>query len=350
MHSIKKILVTLMCIMLLSTSLAFAEDVIVKEYDFQTKNPEYSSYTIENIGEGDMKDVPLTVENGFFTVKRVTDVKINLLSEDAPEDITEEVLYEYLDKKELPEGTNEMVLDDGTILQLLDTKWEAKERTPITGTSTKKGHENKPDFPKTKEVSAELEDGTVITAVAELVEVKATGQSYAKEFSVTGKFIGEPDVSYYVLDGTRIPNNPETPKFKRYEDTILKVFGMNPSKYKITSGEWTSDYIEEDGNIVRYATFKGYRLTNDWTAYYKEKMTDESPNVATYTATCTYGKKIEPTYNVHVTVEYGKTEIIIGRVVGTSVGLAVIAGLAAFIIVFLTRKKKQEESDNLYYN
>ena len=91
-----RILALILCAVLFASAFAYAEDVITREYEFQTTDPSYESYTVENIGKGDLKEIPATVENGFFTVKRVTDIKIKLLSEEKPE----KIIYENLLEKE----------------------------------------------------------------------------------------------------------------------------------------------------------------------------------------------------------------------------------------------------------
>lgn len=335
----KRITALILCMLLLCTSFVYAASVITREYDIQTTNPDYSSYTVENIGSGDLKDIPATVENGFFTVKRVTDIKIELISEEVPE----EAVFENLLEKKLPEEAEKFTKKDGTELNLIDTEWTDYERDAATGTLTKKGYDTQPDFPETTEITAKLENGETITTTGKLSHVERTGASYAKEFSVTGKFIGDSDVDYYDLNGTLIPNNPVSPQFRGYESIILQHFGMNPASYTITSGVWTSDYMEENGQTVRYAKFSGLRKASDWTAYYEEELTDNSPNRLLYTATCYYGVQKEALYNVHVTVEYGKTEIIVGRVVAASIGFLIIAGLIAYLLLLLAKKKKKKE-------
>ncbi|MGN0713922.1 MAG: hypothetical protein ACI4LJ_09055 [Anaerovoracaceae bacterium] len=317
----------------------YAASVITREYDIQTTNPDYNSYTVENIGTGDLKDIPVTVENGFFTVKRVTDIKIDLISEEVPE----EAVFENLLEKKLPAEAEKFKTKDGTELNLIDTEWTDYEREAATGTLTKKGYDSEPTFPETTEITATLENGETITTTGKLSHVEISGSSYTKDFSVTGKFVGDSDVDYYDLNGTLIPNNPDSPQFTGYESIILQHFGLNPAAYNITSGVWTSDYMEENGQTVRYAKFSGLRKANDWTAYYEEELTDSSPNRLLYTATCYYGVQKEALYNVHVTVEYGKTEIIVGRVVAASIGFLVIAGLVAFLLLFLSKKKKKEK-------
>lgn len=341
MKSIKKILVTLMCLMLISSSFALAEEKIVKEYEFQTTNPDYSSYTLDNIGTGDLKDIPETVENGFFTIKRVTDIKIKLLSEEVPE----EVIFENLVEKVLPENSDEYKTEDGNVLKLLDTEWDETKREAVTGTYIIKGFNTQPEFPATKQFTVTLADGSQVTATAKLKNVEAHGQSYTKDFTVDAKFIGDSDVAYYDLEGTLIPNNPESPMFEGYEDIILNFFGMDPNQHRITSGKWLTDYIEEDGITVRYASFSGKKLAGDWIGYYEEELTENSPSPVVYTATCYYGENIDPIYNVHVTVEYGKTELRVERVVAASCSVAVAAGLIAFILAFLAKKKKKQEEE-----
>ena len=342
-----RILALILCAVLFASAFAYAEDVITREYEFQTTDPSYESYTVENIGSGDLKEIPATVENGFFTVKRVTDIKIKLLSEEKPE----KIIYENLLEKELPAATDTIVSGDKE-LNLLETTWEEEKRGAAKGTLTKKGFDNEPSFPDTKTLTVVLEDGTELATTGKLTDVRVTGSSYSKDFSVTAKFIGDPDVTHYDLEGTLIPNNPSSPEFKGFEKIILSHFGMNPERYDITSGKWTSDYIEEDGMTVRYAEFSGRRLANDWTAYYTEELTDGSPAPFIYTATCYYGENMEALYNVHVTVEYGKTELIIARVAAASVSLVVIAGLIVFILMFLGKKKKKDapvDANNGYF-
>lgn len=335
----KRVTIMLLCFILLFTSFAFAADVVTREYDIQTTNPDYSLYTAENIGYGDLADIPQTVENGFFSVKRVTDIKITLISEEKPK----EMVYELLIEKELPEDADTLTADDGKVLVLQKTDWQESERDPIKGTYTMKGYDNKPTFPSERSFTAPLDNGTEITATAVLKDVKKTGASYSKDFSVTGKFIGDPDVSAYALGETLIPNNPASPEFAGYEEIILKYFGMDPDKYRITAGKWTSDYIEDDGYTVRYAKFTGKRLAGDWTGYYEEEITEDSPAKIIYTATCYYGEQKEALYNVHLAVEYGKTEVIVERVIATaSASVFVIAAVIALILMKIKKKKENE--------
>ena len=338
----KKIWALALTFVLAASQFAFAASVITKDYEFTTTNPDYTKYTVDNIGKGELKDIPTTVKNGFFTVKRVTDIEISLLSEERPEVKT----YTNLTEKEVPSDKKEITVG-GKTLKLLKTEWdeETTDRTAATGSITKYGYNKQPSFPDTKTLSYTA-NGKVYTTTGYLTSVKQTGQSYSEDFSVTGKFVGDEDVEYYDLDGARIENNPSSPAFAGYESTILKYFGLDASTYKLTGAKWTSDYKTEDGETVRYAKFYGKKLSNNWTAYYQEDFTKNSPDVITsstvYEATCYYGEQEDSIYNVKVTVEYGKTEIIVGRVVAVSAGVLVLAGLLTFFLMALAKKKKKE--------
>lgn len=336
----KRIWALALAFVLVASQFAFASSVVTKEYQFQTTNPDYSKYTVDNIGTGDMKDIPVTIKNGFFTVKRVTDIKISLLSEEKPK----KKVYSDLTEKKVPKNAEEVTID-GKKLKLVDVEWEEYSRTPATGSITKYGYENQPSFPKTKDLTYTLDSGKVIKTVGYLKSVSSSGKSYTKDFTVKGKFVGDPDVDYYNLDGTQIENNPDTPAFVGYENTILNHFGLNPKSHKITGAKWTSDYKEVNGQTVRYAEFYGKKLSNNWTAYYEEdfsRQTSGSLQKSLYEATCYYGTQKESIYNVNVVVEYGKTEIIIGRVVAVSAGVLVLSALAAFFLLTLAKKKKKD--------
>lgn len=326
----KRILAAAVMLFVLTTQFAFA--AIEKEYTFTTTDADYAKKTVADLGKGEMKDIPKQIKAGWLKVSEASGITYTLKIKVEPE----EVVYENLLEKNLPKDA-EQIEKDGKTLKLADTDWESEKRSALTGTLTKKGYDEKPDFPATKELSVVLDNGAEIKTTGKLKSVSASGQSYSKNFSVTGKFIGDPDVSYYDLNGTLIPNNPETPLFKGYESIILKHFGMNPSRYRITSGKWTSDYIEEDGQTVRYAKFSGQRKASDWTAYYEEELKDNSPSPEIYTATCKYGSK-ETVYTVTAKVSYAKSRFTVLGLI--AVGSAAVIIIAAFIILILALLKK----------
>lgn len=332
----KRILAAAVMLFVLATQLAFAD--IVKEYTFTTTDADYAMKTVAAIGKGEMKDIPKQIKAGWFKVSEASGITYTLKSKVEPE----EVVYENLLDKKLPEGS-EKIEKDGKVLKLADTKWESADRTALTGTRTIKGSDEKPAFPETKEVSASLSDGTVITATCRLKSVQQSGSSYAKPFTVTARFVGEPDVDYYDFGGKDIPNNPSSPAFEGYESAILKALGLNPNSYKINSGKWTSDYKEENGNTVRYAEFSGIRKSKDWTAFYAEELTENSPNLEVYTATCKYGSK-ETVYTITAKVTYDKFRFTALGII--AVGSAAVIIAAVFIVLILAFIKRKGGTEN----
>lgn len=249
--------------------------------------------------------------------------------------------YDNLTEKKLPKGSDE-IEKDGKTLKLTDTKWESVGRTPISGTSTIKGSDKKPEFAATKKVTATIADGSTVTADCKLINVEQSGSSYSKPFTVTAKFYGDSDVDYYVFGNAQIPNNPSSPVWQGYESQILKALGLSSSEYVITSGKWTSDYEDENGAMVRYAEFSGVRQSSDWTAYYKEDAVNEK----IYTATCTYEPETAE-YTVTATVDYSITHIsLFGKVAIGSAAVIVIAGLIAIILAVIGKKKKETKEEN----
>lgn len=330
----KRILAAALMMFVLTTQ--FASAAIEKEYTFTTTDADYAMKTVADLGKGEMKDIPKQIKAGWLKVSEASGITYTLERKVEPE----EVVYENLLEKKLPEDA-EQIEKDGKVLKLADTKWESADRTALTGTRTIKGSDEKPIFPETKEVSASLSDGTVITATCRLKSVQSSGSSYAKPFTVTARFVGEPDVDYYDFGGKEIPNNPSSPAFEGYESAILKALGLNPNSYKINSGKWTSDYKEENGNTVRYAEFSGIRKSKDWTAYYEEELTENSPNLEVYTATCKYGSK-ETVYTVTAKVSYEKSRFTTFGIITTScVGIVAVAALIAILLLAIKRKKEQ---------
>jgi len=163
---------------------------------------------------------------------------------------------------------------------------------------------------------------------------------------VTAKFIGDPDVAYYKLEDTKIPNNPETPTFEGYQETILRHLNYNPADYHITDGKWSSNYVTENGQTVRYAEFSGLRKASDWTAYYEEELTADSPALATYDAVATYTNGMKDTsYEVMITVDYEKVGLtLLQKILLASAAIIVLGGLTAAILLII-RKKRNKESE-----
>lgn len=324
----KKIVAVVMFLFVLSTASAFA---VEKEYTFTTTDSDYGSKTVADIGKGDLADIPTKIQKNWYSSVAAKSITFALKSSSEPQKVT----YENLTEKKLPKGSEE-IEKDGKMLKLTDTKWESVGRTPISGTSTIKGSDKKPEFAATKKVTATLADGSTVTADCKLIKVEQSSSSYSKPFTVSAKFYGDSDIDYYVFGNAHIPNNPSSPVWQGFERQVLKELGLS-SEYVLTSGKWTSGYEDENGATVRYAEFSGVRKSSDWTAYYKE----EAVNEKIYTATCTY----EPEeYTVTATVDYSITHVsLFGKVAIGSAAVIVIAGLIALILGLIIKKDKKEQ-------
>ena len=178
----------------------------------------------------------------------------------------------------------------------------------------------------------------------EHLPIREVISSYSKPFTVTAKFIGDSDVAYYKLDDTQIPNNPKTPTFEGYQETILRHLNYNPADYRITDGKWSSNYVTENGRTVRYAEFSGLRKASDWTAYYEEELSTDSPALATYDAVATYTNGIKDTsYEVMITVDYEEVGLsLLQKVLIVTAGIAILSIIIGLILMIL--KKKMEKN------
>lgn len=343
----KKKILTAVMLFVLATQFAFAE--VVKEYTFTTTDADYAKKTVADLGKGDMKDIPKDVKNGWLTVSSASSITYTLQKKVEPE----KIVYENLKTKELPDDAK-VVKKKGKVLKLVDTKWKENKRTPVTGHKTINDSYTQPSFPATAEMTAALDDGTRVTAMCSLVSVQQDGGIYKKPFTVTAKFTGDSDVDYYSFGGQEIPNNPNSPEFEGYENSILQALGLNPAICTLSGGRWTTDYKTENGKTVRYAEFTGTRQTRNWKAYYSEKTTSggaveesdalENAVISSYTATCIYGSE-ETVYTVLAKVTYQHRRLTtFGKIL---VGSAAVIIIAAFIILILNllRKKKGEEKD-----
>ena len=237
------------------------------------------------------------------------------------------------------------ITKSGQKLELDDVEWTEHRRNAATGTLTYSS-DKRPTAPKTKEIIASLPDGKEISVIGKLQRIEQTGSSYSKPFTVTAKFIGDPDVAYYKLKDTKIPNNPETPTFEGYQETILRHLNYNPADYRITDGKWKGNYVTENGQTVRYAEFSGNRRTSDWIAYYQEELTENSPTLATYDAVATYTNGIKDTsYEVMITVDYEEVGLsLLQKVLIVTAGIAILSIIIGLILMIL--KKKMEKNKN----
>ena len=340
-----KILATALAIVLSMGSVAFAEaPPVIKEYTFTTQNASFADSNVSALGSGDYAEIPAEIEADGKNYA-AADVSFELVSTDKPVEKTKE--FTGLTEKTVPDT---MKFKKEGKLTLKDTEWTEYQRSAVTGTKTYEGYAQKPDAPATKEITATLPDGTVITVTGKLQSIEKQSGGYSIPFTVDAKFTGDEDVDSYYLENVEIPNNPASPVWEGYEGAILNALGLPASEYKLTGGEWISDYQEENGQTVRYAQFSGLRSGGNWIAYYKEELTPDSPNLATYDAVATYTNGVEEaTFEVKATVTYElvkKGLTTVQKIIIASAVVVVIAGLIAAILLVLGKKKKQEKEGN----
>ena len=328
----KRILTTVLIFFVLTTQIAFAtQKEVTKEYTFVTNKD--AEIEFSDIGKGDLSEIPLEIEiegktyhavsADFSLAKKPTEVKKT---------------YEDLDKKEVPET----IKKDGEELKLIATKWTETKRTAATGTKRYYGYNTQPEAPATKEITATLPNGKTITVTGNFVDIKRVKGDFTKPFEVTAKFIGDEDVESYILpDGSKIPNDESIPAFRGYEDVILKNLGYSTKNYRITSGKWISDYYTDDnGETCRKAKFSGTQRGTDWVATYRETLTEDSVQYATYTADCTY-RSDDMTVKAVVTYEKEGMSFLMKALL---IGSAAVIILAIFFILILGRIRKKEEN------
>ena len=326
---------------LLMGSPAFAAETVVKEYTFVTENSSFESLTLEDLADGACGDIPLTIEEGDKSLK-ASEVTFSHVSTKEP--ITKEKEFPNLTEKTLPET---YAFLEGE-LTLLDAVWTESQRLAAEGTKTYHGYVNKPDVPAEMNISVSLEDGSSFTVLGKLQKVEKDSSAYTEGFTVDAVFYGDEDVDSYILDDTEIPNNPKTPVFKGYEDVILKALGYPVNgEYVLTGGKWTTDYLVENGQTVRYAEFSGLRKSGNWTAYYKEDLNEDSPHLKTYSASATYTNGItKPVYEVKAALTYEEeTQSITDKILTASAFVIIFAACITMILLVLGKKKKEKEKE-----
>lgn len=341
----RRVMVLALIAMLSMGCIAYAATPVTKEYTITTKNEEYKSYTIDDLGQEELNGVPKEIK---FEGGKCKAVKVTFNQTDQKLPVKRSRTYTGLTEKKVPKTLR---LKSGITLKLSDVKWTEKNRQAATGTMTFTGTDSRPDAPATKEITATLPSGSPITVTGKLQDVKRTGSSYNEPFSVRATFTGDRDVAYYKLGDTKIPNNPATPVFDGYQTVLLSHLGLNSNQYKITSGKWVSDYtLTENGKTVRYAEFSGLRSTSDWTAYYTETVTADSPQLTTYDARAEYTNGIkDTTYEVIAAVTYEPYGLTLWQKIVIASAVVIIAcGLIAAILLILRKKReKQTESSTV---
>ncbi|WP_302386992.1 hypothetical protein [Emergencia timonensis] len=320
---------------LTSTSSVYAGSMTTKAWTITTDQA-YANITLDDLGKGELANMTAEIDEDGKTYKAVK-VTANVVGKSEP--VAVKKTYTNLTDKKVKKS----ITKSGEKLELDDVEWTEHRRNAATGTLTYSS-DKRPDAPKTKKITTSLPEGKEISVIGKLQRIEQTGSSYSKPFTVTAKFIGDPDVAYYKLEDTKIPNNPETPMFEGYQEIILRHLNYNPADYRITDGKWSSNYVTENGQTVRYAEFSGNRRTSEWIAYYQEELTENSPTLATYDAVATYTNGIKDTnYEVMITVDYEEVGLsLLQKVLIVTAGIAILSIIIGLILMIL--KKRMEKN------
>jgi len=304
---------------------------ITKEYEFISYSKSFS-YT----------PPPTLEENGTeYEFVRISDYHL-LRSEKYDEKV---VGYNDLQKKNVADEYEE----DGEVYELKGApKYEKEVRTV---TRVYSGNE---DIPGAIEVD---EDGRAYTANLidfETVDTDPVNVPAWKNFKITGKFYGEPGVSYE-WNGREIDlGDGSSPAWKGSEAALLAYFNL-PNGSQITSAKWVGGYYTENGETVRQARFTGKKpVTKLVQGRSTKTATYEYP---VYSAVATYTNGFETgheEYTVVATAEYKEVPppepeltpeadeglpLWLKVTGGVMAGIAILAALAVLILYLIRRKK-----------
>lgn len=188
--------------------------------------------------------------------------------------------------------------------------------------------------------------GSVINIELTLKDTKKSSPYWITANHLEGVVTGY-DALYYTLNNsdTQIPKNEKRPVFKDYEGEILKSLKLSNSEYKITGSSWAGDaYYNSDGILCRNCIYNAQMKVCDITATYSAKV--DLPDYVTYNAISVYEDEEGSKYTIEA--EYEKenkvnTAVII---IGAVIGLLVMALLIAAVLIYLSKKKGGDKSNN----
>lgn len=188
--------------------------------------------------------------------------------------------------------------------------------------------------------------GSVINIELALKDTKKSSPYWITANDLEGVVTGY-DALYYTLNNssTQIPKNEKQPVFKGYEGEILKSLKLSNSEYKITGSSWAGDaYYNSDGILCRNCIYNAQMKVCDITATYSAKV--NLPDYVTYNAISVYEDEGGSQYTIEA--EYEKenkvnTAVII---IGAVIGLLVMALLIAAVLIYLSKKKGGDKSNN----
>lgn len=318
----------ILLVLIASTQLAYADtdadsEPLVKEYTF-TSNDLNFAYEAEPEIKQDGKT---------YTLKGIKSYELV----DMNKYFMHEAVYTGLSEKKVPEKRVFQLDGKDVELTLLEGS-EVYSAMDGSVTETTKGYPA-----KTTKITKNDQQYTARLVNAKPIKSEATAN---EPFTVKGKFIGEPGV-LYDFNGKQLKLDESSPVWQGHDAELLEYLGL-PSDYKITESKWTSDYIQEDGETVRYAEYSGIKPGKS------EKVTGYTATYeyAVYSATATYTNGVEPgteEYTVKAYVEYDeviKESNLLQLILKIAAGLAVLALLVSAILFVISKRRKEKEGEN----
>ena len=306
-----RVLCIVMLLVMLSSSFTFAASkLLVKEYTFTSSSSEQFAYTAKE-----------HIKEDGVTYK-LTDVQYEVIGENENY-ISKEVTYDNLNAEEVPlEETFNINGKDITLKLSDDDIAYTEEIKYVTETYTKQT--TKPTIPSEKKVVAD--DATYIATLENVKESSTT-----KAYTAKVKFIGAEGSTYY-LNNKALTMDGSSPLWSGYESDVISYLGL-PKGSTVTSGKWTTGYVTEGEDVVRYAEFSGTRPAANYTATY---------SYAVYSCKAVYDNGEDP-YEVKAICTYEASGWSTAAKVAVGAAVVILAGLIVFILYMIAKKKKQEE-------
>lgn len=302
------------CLMLTaipSFAIADSDNTTVREYTFKSKT---------RTGDDEKIAKEITKDGEKYIL---TDVKYEVIGTDKP--VTRRANFDNLTARAVPATRSFTIKGKRQELKLKDASYEDVTKT-ITQTYT--NNRQRPSVPQTINKTV---NGKTFTAT--LVDVNRSKQN--TPFTVTGKFTGDEDATYY-FQGEALSLKAGSPVWDGYETAIKNYLDLDRS-CTLTSGKWAGPYTREGENTVRYATYQGTRPTYTATGTYTYDTISASAIYST-------DPEGETEYNIRAMATYTLEDDfpLAAILIGAAVGLALLSLVIALILHTLKKKKKEE--------
>ena len=227
-----------------------------------------------------------------------------------------------------------------------EEKTEGSRKTTVTKELKYSAVQMDYSFPQTYQTEyKDRETDKAVTASLKLVSVSKSNPYWIDTNSMAGTVTGYDALVYNLANSNvQIPKNTESPNFKGYENAILKSLKLNSDNCRITGASWSGEaYYNSDNILCRNCTYSLQLRVYDASVIYEAAI--NLPDKITYTAISTYAdeeaEKLVLSLNYEPVKDNTKTIVI-----GTVLGVLVLSVLIAAILIYLSRKKKADETHN----